>query len=255
MLRNLIIAAGFVIVTLALILLQPNARPRDETLARHAPVAAPPKPAGEVTRIGSDMLRDAVALSVPNAQAAPQNDEMQALTNGVLADLGIVPAQAPEDDAMRALTEGVLASLGNAQMPKDLEGLIALSMQSNEANGYLDALITEAVGSGRLAVGGAMVTAGGDVDSRMVLAAIVEQAQNGPLGAGSPETIAMKPVPRPELDQAQTYVVQNGDSLAGISYRFYGKTSEFTKIYNANRHVLSGPDQISVGQRLVIPAG
>ena len=53
---------------------------------------------------------------------------------------------------------------------------------------------------------------------------------------------------------ARTYTVQSGDTLSGIAKQFYGKASEYPKIFEANRDKLSNPDVIRDGQVLVIPA-
>jgi len=57
---------------------------------------------------------------------------------------------------------------------------------------------------------------------------------------------------------AVRYVVCEGDSLAYIARKFYGpqqgsKKANVLKIFEANRGVLKSPDQIDVGQELVIP--
>jgi LysM repeat protein len=49
------------------------------------------------------------------------------------------------------------------------------------------------------------------------------------------------------------YTVKAGDTLSKISRQFYGDANQYTKIFNANRSVLSDPNSISPGQELVIP--
>jgi LysM repeat protein len=51
----------------------------------------------------------------------------------------------------------------------------------------------------------------------------------------------------------RTYTVQPGDTLSKISLRFYGTTSRYMDIYEANRDQLSSPASVSVGQELRIP--
>lgn len=51
----------------------------------------------------------------------------------------------------------------------------------------------------------------------------------------------------------QTYEVQSGDTLSKISKHHYGDSSEYMRIFYANRDQLSDPDKIQVGQKLVIP--
>jgi nucleoid-associated protein YgaU len=61
-----------------------------------------------------------------------------------------------------------------------------------------------------------------------------------------------------ESDRPQIYVVKDEDSLALIARKFYGpeegsKRENLEKIFIANRDILSSPDLLQVGQRLLIP--
>ncbi len=49
------------------------------------------------------------------------------------------------------------------------------------------------------------------------------------------------------------YTVRPGDSLSNISQEFYGSPSEYLRIFEANRNILSDPNRIQPGQELVIP--
>ncbi|MBA7658163.1 hypothetical protein ES703_66111 [subsurface metagenome] len=54
------------------------------------------------------------------------------------------------------------------------------------------------------------------------------------------------------------YVVVDGDNLAVIAKKFYGdeegnKTINVTRIFQANCKLLESPDEIYVGQKLIIP--
>jgi nucleoid-associated protein YgaU len=54
------------------------------------------------------------------------------------------------------------------------------------------------------------------------------------------------------------YVVNEGDSLAGIARKFYGsreggKKINIARIFDVNRKLLKSPDEIGVGQKLIIP--
>ena len=51
-----------------------------------------------------------------------------------------------------------------------------------------------------------------------------------------------------------TYKVKNGDTLQKISQKFYGTTRKWPQIYEANRNVLRSPNNVRVGQTLVIPS-
>lgn len=49
------------------------------------------------------------------------------------------------------------------------------------------------------------------------------------------------------------YTVESGDNLAYLALQFYGRTDAYDIIFAANRNILSDPDRIQVGQRLLIP--
>jgi nucleoid-associated protein YgaU len=54
--------------------------------------------------------------------------------------------------------------------------------------------------------------------------------------------------------QQQTYTVRAGDSLSKISKEMYGNANDYMKIFEANRDVLTDPNQIKPGQTLRIPS-
>jgi nucleoid-associated protein YgaU len=49
------------------------------------------------------------------------------------------------------------------------------------------------------------------------------------------------------------YEVQSGDTLSAIAKEVTGGKLSYNQIFEANRDKLSDPDEIKVGQRLVIP--
>jgi nucleoid-associated protein YgaU len=51
----------------------------------------------------------------------------------------------------------------------------------------------------------------------------------------------------------ETYMVAPGDTLSSIAARFYGDSSQYMRIWEANRHQLDNPDVIYPGQTLSIP--
>ncbi len=53
--------------------------------------------------------------------------------------------------------------------------------------------------------------------------------------------------------QQRTYTIQPGDTLSGISQRFYGKASEYSKILSANPDKIKDADHIRSGETIVIP--
>ncbi|MDD2680209.1 MAG: LysM peptidoglycan-binding domain-containing protein, partial [Candidatus Omnitrophica bacterium] len=70
------------------------------------------------------------------------------------------------------------------------------------------------------------------------------------------EIPAASVVPEPAVTasvSSQKYTVGKNDTLQKISKKFYGTTKKWTKIYEANKDVLSGPDKVYPGQELNIP--
>jgi len=49
------------------------------------------------------------------------------------------------------------------------------------------------------------------------------------------------------------YIVKSGDTLSAIANHFYNDASQYTKIFEANKNLLSSPDKIAPDQVLNIP--
>jgi nucleoid-associated protein YgaU len=62
------------------------------------------------------------------------------------------------------------------------------------------------------------------------------------------------PEPTPVEEKVTYHVVESGDTLGGISKKYYGKSSKYMQIFEANRGLLSDPNKIYPGQRILIPA-
>ncbi|MDH3988527.1 MAG: LysM peptidoglycan-binding domain-containing protein, partial [Gammaproteobacteria bacterium] len=45
----------------------------------------------------------------------------------------------------------------------------------------------------------------------------------------------------------------SGDTLGAIARKFYGKASAYTRIFEANREIISDPNKIYPGQKIRIP--
>lgn len=72
----------------------------------------------------------------------------------------------------------------------------------------------------------------------------VEQRQQQAAAAGAPGG---------GQSGGQSYAVKAGDTLSKISQQFYGSANEYMRIFYANRNQLSDPNNIKVGQQLMIP--
>jgi nucleoid-associated protein YgaU len=81
------------------------------------------------------------------------------------------------------------------------------------------------------------LTADITINSSLPQPAAVQQAGAASSGQGS----------------SRTYTVQPGDTLSAIAQKFYGKASEYQKIFQANRDKMPDADHIRAGQEIVIP--
>ena len=92
----------------------------------------------------------------------------------------------------------------------------------------------------------------------MAAAMISQQLPNHPPVQASTE----QPLDRAELDASvtpahaapRTYAVRSGDTLWSIAVKFYGSGFQWEKIWHANPQI-TDPNEISPGERLVIPGG
>jgi nucleoid-associated protein YgaU len=65
--------------------------------------------------------------------------------------------------------------------------------------------------------------------------------------------ITQSEIPEVASARYETYTVQKGDTLQKISKKYYGTTKKWTKIYEANKDTMTGPDKIYPGKVLNIP--
>lgn len=281
MIRLFLLVAGFLSVTIALLVNQlgedddaqipsgdvtraGNATGLDlgELAGRTAEVRQAPGTAPDATGSADALNMDAMIRSIVSEYRRPvtgdrlqqaasvtggTEDEMRALTDGVLAGLGFTRPAAEEPD-----TTG----------PKSLNALIVQAMREGQSDAYVDAILNEAVGAGQVAAPEALVTSSGEIDTATLLDSLVQRSvapQPRP-AAAPPATVAKRPTAlalpdsAPAIDEVLTYVVQPGDSLAGIALRHYGTTTAYEIIYQANRDQLPSPGAVRPGMVLTIPA-
>jgi Phage tail lysozyme/LysM domain len=84
------------------------------------------------------------------------------------------------------------------------------------------------------------------------------------LAQTSPHTITATPrtitahldaIVKPATPAARSYTVQPGDTLYGISQRYWGNGKYWPALYQANRSKISDPNLIYAGQVVTIPSG
>ena len=250
---------------------------RSEVVPTTAPVEAPVQKVVAAPVVANDVASRILAAS---GAAQPANNTLTTddisidqTTAGVLAALGVAGVPAPEpapNSEMGQATSNALASIrgltGKSAAPvkkSGLQDLIAAALSEGQSDEYIDALVNEAAAGGKVSVPEMLVTSDGRVDTATLLASIVQQATLATGGQlpevpevplGPADGVEVRVVQRAgETQQYRFYTVSAGDSLGSISRKFYGSASYFPKIFEANRQILSSPDRIQAGQRLVIP--
>lgn len=289
MIRVALIAGGFCAITAALVLLQPGGAPQRDAGAPSVTradvdltgIAQAPRPATEAAPAPAPQTGAAVAVAsaIETAQARAalrtDNTTLAAVTDGVLSELGLPGArpQSAEAGQMQDMTRSALANINALRKtqaagpaPQRLPELISQALREGQSDAYIDALLNEAANRGEVLVPKALVTSDGRVDTAVILADIVGRAKAAAEGSeATPKTpadivvggqgveVRMVTKADGEAVQYRFYTVNRGDSLGAIAVRFYGDVTHFSAIYEANRGILSSPDKIRVGQRLVIP--
>lgn len=206
--------------------------------------------------------------------ARPNTDDtrLSDMTNNVLAELGFagVESVTTNSQTQRQSTSDILAGIEAAtgqrsvlEESQTLEAIVIAALQAGETDARIDTIVNEAAAAGTVAVPEILVTSDGRVDTHVLLNNIVTQAQiaSGGVAPSVPEVtpdsvvgMEVRVVQRATDEvEARFYTVQNGDSLGAISIKFFGSIEHYNTIFEANKGLLSSPDRIRVGQRLVIP--
>ena len=81
----------------------------------------------------------------------------------------------------------------------------------------------------------------------------LEERQAKPRSATEEKSQARHADAEKRKSGAQTYVVEDGDTLASISRKFYKTSSRWKEVLNANKKKIDDPDNLKAGQRLTIP--
>lgn len=204
----------------------------------------------------------------PNTDSTRLSD----MTNNVLAELGFqgvehITTEAEEQRQSTAqILAGIEAATGQTSALKQsdtLEAIVVAALREGQSDDTIDEMVNNAAVEGTIAVPEILVTSDGRVDTHVLLNNIVTQAHIA-AGGTAPEIPDVNPndtagvevrfVQRAnESVQARFYTVQQGDSLGAIAIKFFGDAAYYTTIFEANRALLSSPDRIRAGQRLVIP--
>ncbi len=165
---------------------------------------------------------------------------------------------------------GSLTSLDTKKAKSDDEGNASGDDRKNDKLIFIGggaaggALIGAAIGGGKGAlIGGILGGVGGLLGERLTKGEEAEVKSGTEFGIYLNRAITLPKFTSTDENYSEydnepttggrTYVVQYGDTLSKISMRFYGNTGDWMKIYDANRNTLSRPEDLQVGQELIIP--
>lgn len=261
---GLAVALLAVVVALLLALTPRSPRSAVAPLVDQSPVVASVAPVPQAAEPGASTA--AALRRITQVKASVPEPTLNEITSGLMVDLGL---RTPDPDALQAQSVAALSGIramtgqpaqGEGQ-PVTLQGIVAKALREGQSDAYIDALVNEAVGRGDITAPREIVTENGRVDTHVLLAGLVAQATRdaglvAPKVAPSGEGVEVRVVQKADgaTERHHFYTVNPGDSLGAIAHRFYGDANRFMAIYEANRMIVSSPDKIRVGQRLVIPS-
>lgn len=257
MLRVLSFMGVFLLSVIALLLLQPGARMPGQSFF-----------SSDVTRSNNEGMlstslpevRTASASNTqpdPSASLATLQRLRKASEASVMRDIpGANSAYEGED--MRQLTSSALAVLrknvrkkANTTGQVRLASLVSKSSGIASNNSLLSALQQEAKYGTKEYTAKAMVAA--SVDTSDVKKRWIENARKQSKAmADATAFMSSGTQATPGFDDT-VHIVKRGDSLMSLSIRYYGRTIDYTVIFEANKELLESPDRIRVGQKLIIP--
>ena len=99
-------------------------------------------------------------------------------------------------------------------------------------------------------VEGDVVTLSGEAESAEALEKAVLMAGNV---KGVSEVLSDAVTAPAATEKVEYYEIVSGDTLSAVSKKYYGKSSAYMRIFEANREVIKDPNKIYVGQKIRIP--
>lgn len=176
----------------------------------------------------------------------------------------LTPPKIIEEERLKSLRDAIVA--GEFEIEADSsDGVDRVRLRVGDAP--LGATISPDLVVGAGTVGGlevpaSMRTPEGGIDVETMIFSLVQNSLSEDPDAGHREAaigmsrkiFAASNARTEAVDGRRIYTVRRGDSLAYIALQFYGRPDAFDSILEANRDTLQSPDEIQIGQRLIIPS-
>ncbi len=90
-----------------------------------------------------------------------------------------------------------------------------------------------------------------DAKPTTVAAAIIPVPTIAPASPTPAPTSSVQATPSPS--GMRTHEVAQGDTLSSIAKKYYGDSTKWNKIMDANKDILKSPESLQLGQKLKIP--
>ena len=122
---------------------------------------------------------------------------------------------------------------------------------TNEVKKFTEAEVQKAINSANEASEKA-IKAANEASEKAIAVANQTIAEVNKLRA----TVVMKPsepIIEEEPKSGKYYIIQKGDTLKKIAYKFYNDTSKWQLIYKVNKNIIKNPDALTPGKKIYIP--
>ncbi|MGB5865868.1 MAG: LysM peptidoglycan-binding domain-containing protein [Sulfitobacter sp.] len=198
---------------------------------------------------------------VPVAQAAPARPEWRTGELARETARALIILDSADLEPLRAdilAGDYRIAQTGDDGAPRMI---LKLSDAGTAAASRITDVLTQAYAAGLFTVPAALKTPSGETDldtlifnvSQTALATDGTDAGASAARDMSRKIFAASTMRTQQIAGQRTYTIAPGDSLAYLALQFYGKPSEYERIFEANRETLHSPEKIQQGQRLIIP--
>ncbi len=216
--------------------------------------------AEETTRTALADLTDTGAAerqAVPAGMRAPERpmNQAQTVANAI---------ETLDRSRLHMLRQSVLAGQFSVEV-LEVDGVARARLRTvnvDQAKGAVGDVLARAAAEGLIDIAPALRTPEGTLDHETMVFSLVQTSllrDHDPASTAAAREMSRKifaasPLRTQFNGGVRSYTVQQGDSLAYIALQLFGMPSAYTRILSANADTLQSPDQIRIGQRLIIPS-
>lgn len=193
----------------------------------------------------------------------PKSEAERTPMNNVTSNLRL-PAEYPATGSSVAASEpqpsGALVPLGS------ISGGASNGGTSNAGERSRSSFVNSAGDLGASSIGGGFAGGGSTGDGRAVMPTLRANSGGDPFAGASASVGGTAHASVGSFDRefgaqrsqaggrVRRHRVRDGDTLTGLSQKYYGDAERYIAIYEANRAALSNPDLLPIGTELVIPS-